>query len=69
MAVVCRDERDAGLAADLHQKGNDALFVLDVVIHDFDKVVAFAENAFHLAGMGAGGFKIAVQQQLVQLAG
>ena len=69
MAVVRRDERNVGFLTDLNQKGKDAFFILDAVIHDFDEVVALAENALHLAGMGACGVKIAIQQQLVQLAG
>ena len=69
VAVICRQQGNARFAADLHEQRYDAFFVFQIVIHDFHEIMPLAENAFHLAGMGACGFKITVQQQPIQLAG
>ena len=69
VAVVRGQQGDARFAADLHEQRDDALFILQIVIHDFHEIVALAEDAFHLAGVGAGRFEIAVEQQPVELAG
>ena len=54
VAVVRGQQGDARFAADLHEQRDDALFILQIVIHDFHEIVALAEDAFHFAGVGAG---------------
>ena len=68
VAVVGGHQGDARALAHVDDAGDDALFIGNAVILDFQEEIALAEEGFHFAGVLLRLGDAAVQQKLVEIA-